>query len=92
MPNAVFAIWYPVVKAAALATMIRRVQAIVTAKLWRFDLEVQGEPGTEGMTATGMLVINPPWVLAQELTSAIDTMGPQLPYQRVSFSARCLKE
>ena len=91
MPNAVFAIWYPIIGNPALEVMIRKITAVASNKLWRFELRV-AEDTAEGMVATGMLVLNPPWTLAADLEAAFEVICPQLPFASAGFTATCLKE
>ncbi|MSR11064.1 MAG: 23S rRNA (adenine(2030)-N(6))-methyltransferase RlmJ [Gammaproteobacteria bacterium] len=91
MPHGVFAIWYPVVNNPALAIMIKKISAIAQNKLWRFELTAtDGEKS--GMTATGMLVINPPWTLARDLEAAFQKICPLLPFEQTNFTATCIKQ
>lgn len=91
MPNAVFAIWYPVIGNPALEVMIRKIAAVARYKLWRFELRVADDTAV-GMVATGMLVLNPPWTLAADLEAAFQVICPQLPFVAAGFTATCLKE
>ncbi len=91
MPNAVFAIWYPVVGNPALPVMLRKLTAIATGKVWQFALTA-ADVGATGMTATGMIVINPPWTLPEELTAAFALLCPQLAFTESNFTASCLKD
>lgn len=90
MPNAVFAIWYPVAGNPALPVMLKKLAALAEKNVWRFELKVAADDAG-GMTATGMLLINPPWTLKDELITVFDVLVPQLPYVDAHFTAECLK-
>lgn len=90
MPNAVFAIWYPVIGNPALAVMLKKLTGLAEKNVWRFELTA-AESGASGMTATGMLLINPPWTLKDELVAVFDALCPQLPFADSHFTAECLK-
>ena len=91
MPNAIFAVWYPVVQNSALEVMVKKIASTVPTKLWRLELTTAREDA-KGMTATGMLVINPPWTLATDLQAAFASICPRLPFAEAAFTATCLNE
>lgn len=91
MPNAVFIIWYPVVGNPALDVMLKKLTRIVQNKLWCFELSATNA-GATGMTANGVLVINPPWTLAPDLQAAFQSICPRLPFGQCDFTASCLKQ
>ena len=90
MPHAVFVIWYPVVGNPLLETMTRKITALATDKLWRLELSIESEE-QQGMVATGVLVLNPPWTLAADMEKAFQAICPQLPFPAARFTATCLK-
>lgn len=99
MPHAVFAVWYPVVGNRALDVMIKNLESLVSQKLWRYELTLTGTDKTDsantdaaGMTATGMLVINPPWTLEADLNAGFSRICPQLTEYNARFTATCLKD
>lgn len=91
MPNAVFVIWYPVVNNPALAIMLKKITALASNKLWRLELRIAPE-SAEGMVATGVLILNPPWTLVPDMEAAFQQICPQLPFPAARFTATCLKE
>lgn len=81
MPHAMFALWYPVVDSKAVSYLVRQISTLAGEKLWHRELQgVVPESGT-GMTASGMLVINPPWNLDT-------TLGPLLTAVSAQFALR----
>jgi 23S rRNA (adenine2030-N6)-methyltransferase len=77
-PQAVYAIWYPVIERASIEAVI---QAIVDTGI-RNQLRIEYSPKADsegfGMTGSGMLVINPPYTLAQDMTAALEELSPLL--------------
>ncbi|MGJ8693109.1 MAG: 23S rRNA (adenine(2030)-N(6))-methyltransferase RlmJ [Thalassotalea sp.] len=69
-----YILWYPVVKRAHVDDM----EAMFLASNLTNVLQVEycQAPDTEeyGMTGTGLFIVNPPWQLAQQLTSILTTM------------------
>lgn len=74
----VYAIWYPVVERQRSDALIRAVKATGIANLHRFELGVAPDTPGHGMTASGMLVVNPPWPLAGEMDAALPWLAEML--------------
>ena len=92
MHNGVFALWYPVIDGAPHLPMLNSIKAFVDSKLWHFELAVRDESVRGKMSSTGMLVINPPWTLATDLTEAFKAITQQLPFDSGKFSAECVRD
>jgi 23S rRNA (adenine2030-N6)-methyltransferase len=71
-PTGVYAIWYPVKDAAAPA-FIKSIRRLGIPQILRTELHVAA-PQPDRLTASGMLMVNPPWRLADEL----DRLMPEL--------------
>ena len=71
-PTGVYAIWYPVKDAAAPA-FIKSIRRLGIPKILRTELHVAA-PQSDRLTASGMLIVNPPWRLSGEL----DRLMPEL--------------
>lgn len=69
----VYAIWYPIADPERTALLLRRLRASGVPRVLRLELGVTRGHQQPGMTGTGMLVVNPPWSLA-------DSMAPVLRY------------
>jgi 23S rRNA (adenine2030-N6)-methyltransferase len=78
MSNAIVLVWYPVVEPRHLEPMLKRLATLGGEKSLRAELRLLREPGAPGMKATGMFVINPPWVLAGQLREALAPLSRQL--------------
>lgn len=73
-PTGVYAIWYPIVTRAHVDRFHRQVVASGVHKVLLSELLLTPDPGTSRMHGSGMLVINPPWRLQEQLS----TLGPWL--------------
>lgn len=77
-PQGVYAIWYPVIDRASIEAVL---QAIVDTGI-RNQLRIEFSPKADsegfGMTGSGMLVINPPFTLAQDIKEALQELTPIL--------------
>ena len=62
-----YALWYPVVLRAQIKRMIKDLEATGIRKIMQIELAVRPDSDQRGMTASGMIVINPPWKLEQQM-------------------------
>ena len=67
-----YAIWYPVVDRKRIDKLETRFKDSGIKKIQRFELAIAEDTRGLGMSAAGMIVINPPWML-------MDTMSKLLP-------------
>jgi 23S rRNA (adenine2030-N6)-methyltransferase len=77
-PQAVYAIWYPVIDRASIEAVL---QAMVDTGI-RNQLRIEFSPKADsegfGMTGSGMLVINPPFTLSADIKEALQELSPIL--------------
>ncbi|MFT5084729.1 MAG: 23S rRNA (adenine2030-N6)-methyltransferase [Lentisphaeria bacterium] len=79
MPNALFLVWYPVVNRYHSKEMIRKLVNAQVKNMWQFELGTAPDsPNELGMTASGVIVINPPWTLAEQLNEILPSLVRQL--------------
>lgn len=67
----VYAIWYPVVYRSTIDDMIAGLQDLGIRKILQIELGVSPDSTERGMTASGMIVINPPWKLESQMTEIL---------------------
>jgi 23S rRNA (adenine2030-N6)-methyltransferase len=77
-PTGIFACWYPVQADNRCRTLLRGIEASGIRKvlLAEFNLAVRGYG--KSMIGTGMMIINPPWQLEQQLAGIHDWLLPVL--------------
>ncbi|WP_275553400.1 23S rRNA (adenine(2030)-N(6))-methyltransferase RlmJ [Mixta sp. Marseille-Q2659] len=63
----VFALWYPVVLRQQIKRMINDLEATGIRRILQIELSVLPDSDRFGMTGSGMIVINPPWKLEQQM-------------------------
>ncbi len=63
----IYALWYPVVERQRIRRLERALQDSGIAPITLFELAVAPDSKGRGMTASGMIVINPPWTLVPEM-------------------------
>ena len=63
----IYLIWYPVVSRTQTQKMIDEIVNLGIKKISQFEFTIKPDNNQKGMTASGMIVINPPWKLQQQM-------------------------
>ena len=63
----VYALWYPVVLRQQTKRIIKGLEATDIRKILQIELAIRPDSDQRGMTASGMIVINPPWTLEGQM-------------------------
>ncbi|MBN6709957.1 23S rRNA (adenine(2030)-N(6))-methyltransferase RlmJ [Haemophilus haemoglobinophilus] len=63
----IYAIWYPVVLRQQTKRIIKGLENTGIRKILQIELAVRPDSEQRGMTASGMIVINPPWTLEDQM-------------------------
>ena len=74
----VYVIWYPVVLRQQTKRMIKGLEATGIRKILQIELAVRPDSDQRGMTASGMIVINPPWTLEKQMKSILPYLSTVL--------------
>lgn len=72
------ALWYPVVERSWVNELEKAIKATGIANSVLFELSQSNDHSGYGMTASGMIVINPPWTLKNELESVLPYLADVL--------------
>ncbi len=67
----VYLIWYPVVSRTQTQKMIDQIVNSGIKRISQFEFGVKPDNNQKGMTASGMIVINPPWKLHEQMQTII---------------------
>ncbi|WFB48257.1 23S rRNA (adenine(2030)-N(6))-methyltransferase RlmJ [Vibrio coralliilyticus] len=67
----IYAIWYPVVNRCDIEDMIEGLEGLGIRKILQIELGVAADSNEHGMTASGMIVINPPWKLESQMNAIL---------------------
>ncbi|OBT10184.1 rRNA methyltransferase [Vibrio sp. UCD-FRSSP16_10] len=70
----VYAIWYPVVNRYDIEDMLEGLQGLGIRKILQIELGVSPDTNERGMTASGMIVINPPWKLESQMQEILPAL------------------
>jgi 23S rRNA (adenine2030-N6)-methyltransferase len=73
-----YALWYPVVKRAAIDQMESELVNSGIKNIQLFELGIRADSAELGMTSSGMIVINPPWTLQQEMQESLPFLAKTL--------------
>jgi len=69
--SGVFAIWYPVVERQRIKYLEKTLAASGIRKILLLELGVSADRPGLGMTASGMILVNPPWSLSHEISQLL---------------------
>ncbi|EOI3553394.1 23S rRNA (adenine(2030)-N(6))-methyltransferase RlmJ [Cronobacter turicensis] len=67
----VYALWYPVVLRNQIKRMMNDLESTGIRRILQIELAVRPDSDQRGMTASGMIVINPPWKLEQQMATLL---------------------
>ncbi|CCN38148.1 putative Protein involved in catabolism of external DNA [Vibrio nigripulchritudo SO65] len=67
----IYAIWYPVVNRHDIDDMLTGLEKLGIRKILQIELGVSADTNERGMTASGMIVINPPWKLESQMNEIL---------------------
>lgn len=77
----IYAIWYPVVLRQHTKRIVRGLQETGIRKILQIELAIRPDSDQRGMTASGMIVINPPWQLESQMKAILpyltETLVPE---------------
>jgi 23S rRNA (adenine2030-N6)-methyltransferase len=77
-PSGSYAIWYPVKDRQAVTALLATVAEAGIGRLLRLEIDVDRPEAAGGLSATGMLVVNPPWTLAAEAQVLLPALTERL--------------
>src|SRR5690606_37635440 len=78
----VYAIWYPVIERRAVDALERAVGAAALAPRALFELSIAPDSRGRGMTGSGMIVLNPPWRVREQIEGALPWLARALAGER----------
>jgi 23S rRNA (adenine2030-N6)-methyltransferase len=76
--SGIYLAWYPIKERAAPDALARRLRASGMAKILRAELTVAAPRAATRLGACGLIVINPPWTLADELAMLLPELARSL--------------
>ncbi|KAB1075731.1 23S rRNA (adenine(2030)-N(6))-methyltransferase RlmJ [Methylobacterium planeticum] len=76
-PTGIFLAWYPIKDIAVLERMIAGLDAVLKRPALRLDLMID-RPDALRLTGTGLVVVNPPWTLADDASLFLPALAERL--------------
>jgi|SaaInlStandDraft_3_1057020.scaffolds.fasta_scaffold02920_5 23S rRNA (adenine2030-N6)-methyltransferase len=73
-----YALWYPVVERQRIDELERKILASPLRNVQLFELAQRADSDGQGMTASGVVVVNPPWTLYAEMQQALPYLAENL--------------
>jgi len=74
-PTGVYLLWYPIKDAAEVAAFTRGLARLGIAKMLRVELIVATATDTSGLRGSGLIAVNPPWMLHDELKTLLPVLA-----------------
>ncbi len=77
-PGGIYAYWYPIKDPAEVAAYIKALKATGIAKILRLELTIRPPSEPPRLHGTGMVVVNPPFVLEEEMRTVLPLLADLL--------------
>lgn len=66
-PGGIYALWYPIKNRRAVADFRTQLARLEIPKILDLTLEIRGQQDQASLDGSGIVVVNPPWTLADEM-------------------------
>ena len=77
-PQGIFALWYPIKQRATLQPLMRKLANLPMKSALAIELLVRPDDSPLRMNGSGMLLLNPPWGLAEAIEPAVKVLAQTL--------------
>jgi 23S rRNA (adenine2030-N6)-methyltransferase len=77
-PGGIYAFWYPIKEPAEVDQFIRDLKATGVPKILRIELTIRAPSTPPRLHGTGMVVVNPPYVLEEEMRVLLPELAEML--------------
>ena len=74
----IYLLWYPIKDRAEVAAFARKLARLGIAKILRAELTIAPGGGDAGLRGCGLIVVNPPWTLHDELKDLLPALSQVL--------------
>jgi 23S rRNA (adenine2030-N6)-methyltransferase len=77
-PTGAYLLWYPIKEAADVAGFVRKLARTGIAKMLRVELILASDGPDTGLRGSGLIIVNPPWTLHDELKTLLPGLAKLL--------------
>ncbi len=81
----IYLLWYPIKDRSGPDILAKRLKRLGIAKILRAEVSMSKRPDPNRLNASGLIIINPPWKLEQELASLLPVLVDCLSQGQGSF-------
>ncbi len=81
-PGGTYCLWYPLKKGAPIKEFHEALQALDIPKILCAELIVRSDRGINGLTGSGLIIVNPPFTLKDELHALLPALKDHLAQDR----------
>ncbi|MFT4183147.1 MAG: 23S rRNA (adenine(2030)-N(6))-methyltransferase RlmJ [Rhizobium sp.] len=81
-PGGTYCLWYPIKKDAPIKAFHEALQALEIPKMLCAELTVRSDRGFTGLTGSGLIIVNPPFTLKDELHALLPALKDMLAQDR----------
>jgi 23S rRNA (adenine2030-N6)-methyltransferase len=74
-PTGIYLLWYPIKDRAAPEALARRLLRLDVPKMLRCEITLRAPSADGGLVGSGLIVVNPPFRLADELKILLPALG-----------------
>ena len=74
-PTGCYLLWYPIKDAAEVTAFVRKLARLGIAKMLRLELSPATSTNDTGLRGSGLIAVNPPWRLHDELAVLLPALG-----------------
>ena len=90
-PQGVFALWYPIKRRRTLHGFLRRAMLLQAKNSWLAELLIRPDDSPLRMNGSGVLVLNPPWQVDDEIAAALPILRDVLGENGASSNLQWLR-
>ena len=81
-PGGTYCLWYPIKKDAPIKQFHEALQALEIPKMLCAELTIKSDRGFTGLTGSGLIIVNPPFTLKDELHALLPALKDMLAQDR----------
>ena len=84
-PGGIYLLWYPIKDRVGPDALAKRLKAQGIAKILRAEMTLAAVPASDRLMGTGLIIVNPPWTLENQLATLLQALAHALAPGNGSF-------